>query len=277
MAVEILEKFGEKPIKMQNQALSGLSPMKGSQPMHMTPKGPMQIRPAQSAPGSQMTPVRQQLPNTPIGFNVSARQPNPAMQGSFLQTQSAGVMQRPIGMTPGTMPYRRTPYPIINQSQKGVIEKMVDYLVGDGPNSRFAMICNQCLMHNGMALQEEYEYAAFRCAFCAAYNPAKKQRPQAPKLPFELAQLDKLKEHRASSSSLAESEASSSDEIASAEADVEVLDQEGLSAPDQEDDLPEADIASKSSKIAPADNDQPAASTNADTRMEPSEIAKSAD
>lgn len=120
--------------------------------MQMTPKGPNQMRPAQSAPGPQMTPVRQQLPNTPIGFNVSTRQPNPAMQGSFYQPQSAGIIQRPMGMAPGsmqTMPYRRTPYPIINHNQKGVIEKMVDYLVGDGPNSRFAMICSQCLMHNG--------------------------------------------------------------------------------------------------------------------------------
>lgn len=60
-----------------------------------------------------------------------------------------------------------------------------------------------------MALQEDYEYAAFRCAFCGAYNAAKKQRPLAPKLPFEQAQLDKLKEQHGSSSSLAESDGSS--------------------------------------------------------------------
>jgi endoplasmic reticulum junction formation protein lunapark len=36
-----------------------------------------------------------------------------------------------------------------------------------------------------MALQEEYEYAAFRCAFCNTLNPAKKQRPIAPRLPSE--------------------------------------------------------------------------------------------
>jgi hypothetical protein len=37
-----------------------------------------------------------------------------------------------------------------------------------------------------MALQEEYEYAAFRCAFCNFFNPAKKLRPMAPRLPSEM-------------------------------------------------------------------------------------------
>lgn len=255
VAVDILNKFGEKSLQMQNQALSGLSPMKAPQPMQMTPKGS-----TQSAPGAQMTPIRMQL-NTPIGLNVSARQQNPAMQGSFYQPNSSGVIQRPMGMAPGSMqsmPYRRTPYPIINHNQKGVIEKMVDYLVGDGPNSRFAMICSQCLMHNGMALQEEYEYAAFRCAFCGAFNAAKKQRPLAPKLPFEQAQLDKLKEQHASSSSLAESERSSSEETTSEEADTEALGQAQTTTQGDllETEMPEADMASTSPEEATEDNDQ---------------------
>ena len=37
-----------------------------------------------------------------------------------------------------------------------------------------------------MALQEEYEYAAFRCAFCNFFNPARKCRPIAPRLPIEM-------------------------------------------------------------------------------------------
>ena len=41
-------------------------------------------------------------------------------------------------------------------------------------------------MFLGMALQEEYEYAAFRCAFCNFFNPAKKLRPLAPRLQSEM-------------------------------------------------------------------------------------------
>lgn len=34
-----------------------------------------------------------------------------------------------------------------------------------------------------MALKEEFEYIAFRCAYCFFLNPARKTRPQAPRLP----------------------------------------------------------------------------------------------
>lgn len=36
----------------------------------------------------------------------------------------------------------------------------------------------------GMVSQEEYEYSAFKCAFCKALNPSKKMRPVAPRLPL---------------------------------------------------------------------------------------------
>jgi hypothetical protein len=36
--------------------------------------------------------------------------------------------------------------------------QVVEYLVGDGPSNRYALICKQCYSHNGMALKEEFEY-----------------------------------------------------------------------------------------------------------------------
>jgi hypothetical protein len=33
-----------------------------------------------------------------------------------------------------------------------------------------------------MSLREEFEYLAFRCCFCFAFNPARRQRPSAPAL-----------------------------------------------------------------------------------------------
>ena len=38
--------------------------------------------------------------------------------------------------------------------------QVVEYLVGDGPNNRYALICKQCYSHNGMTLKEEYEYTS---------------------------------------------------------------------------------------------------------------------
>lgn len=74
------------------------------------------------------------------------------------------------------------PRPVLPR-ERGYMDKVVEYLVGDGPSNRFALICKQCQSHNGMALREEFEYIAFRCCYCFYWNPARKQRPTAPRLP----------------------------------------------------------------------------------------------
>uniref|UniRef100_A0A671Q2S6 Endoplasmic reticulum junction formation protein lunapark n=1 Tax=Sinocyclocheilus anshuiensis TaxID=1608454 RepID=A0A671Q2S6_9TELE len=67
--------------------------------------------------------------------------------------------------------------------ERGAMDRVIEYLVSDGPQNRYALICQQCSSHNGMALKEEFEYIAFRCAYCYFLNPAQKTRPQAPRLP----------------------------------------------------------------------------------------------
>lgn len=62
------------------------------------------------------------------------------------------------------------------------MDKLVEYLIGDGPNNRYALICSRCHSHNGMALKEEFEYIGFKCFYCSFYNTARKLRPEAPKL-----------------------------------------------------------------------------------------------
>lgn len=42
--------------------------------------------------------------------------------------------------------------------ERGVMDRLVEFIVGDGPSNRFALVCRQCASHNGMALQEEFEY-----------------------------------------------------------------------------------------------------------------------
>lgn len=74
------------------------------------------------------------------------------------------------------------PRPILPR-ERGYMDKIVEYLVGDGPSNRYALICRQCQSHNGMALREEFEYISYRCCYCHYWNPARKQRPVAPKLP----------------------------------------------------------------------------------------------
>ncbi|XP_061546988.1 endoplasmic reticulum junction formation protein lunapark-B isoform X1 [Phycodurus eques] len=84
-----------------------------------------------------------------------------------------------VGLHPPGPPLARPVLP----RERGALDRVVEYLVGDGPQNRYALICQQCFSHNGMALKEEFRYLAFRCAYCYFLNPARKTRPQAPVLP----------------------------------------------------------------------------------------------
>ncbi|KAM7407425.1 hypothetical protein PAMA_003243 [Pampus argenteus] len=164
--------------------------------------------------GSQMTPkpgqeLRQRnvIPKTPpVVVNAAAARPplasGPTYPGRSHHSAPGGppekslsaiaaqqsLMRRPV--TPGTPvlgaglhpPGPPLARPVLPR-ERGAMDRVIEYLVGDGPQNRYALICQQCLSHNGMALREEFEYVAFRCAYCYFLNPARKTRPQAPRLP----------------------------------------------------------------------------------------------
>ncbi|KAK6620048.1 hypothetical protein RUM44_006448 [Polyplax serrata] len=120
-------------------------------------------------------------PGSPIVKGPSPRLPIPSPNAKqFQQSGPIGRVVPPRPM-PGPGPMMRLPAPVI-PLERSYIDKMVEYLIGDGPNNRFALICSRCHSHNGMALKEEFEYTSFKCCYCFFYNPSRKVRPDAPKL-----------------------------------------------------------------------------------------------
>ncbi|XP_035029388.2 endoplasmic reticulum junction formation protein lunapark-B isoform X4 [Hippoglossus stenolepis] len=99
------------------------------------------------------------------------------LQGALPRTPCSPIPG--VGMHPPGPPLARPVLP----RDRGAVDRVIEYLVGDGPQNRYALICQQCFSHNGMALKEEFEYLAFRCVYCYFLNPARKTRPQAPRLP----------------------------------------------------------------------------------------------
>merc|ERR1712076_258051 len=87
-------------------------------------------------------------------------------------------------MMRGPNPGLRAPVPIapILPRERSVFDKVADYFIGDGPTNRFALICRKCYGHNGMVLAEEFEFTSYRCCYCGFFNPARKQRLNAPRL-----------------------------------------------------------------------------------------------
>lgn len=67
--------------------------------------------------------------------------------------------------------------PILTKD-RSLFERMVDWVLADGPDNRFALICRYCYGHNGMSLAEEYETINFRCCYCYNLNTSTNKRHQ---------------------------------------------------------------------------------------------------
>ncbi|XP_035657620.1 endoplasmic reticulum junction formation protein lunapark-B-like isoform X4 [Branchiostoma floridae] len=171
-AKEILERFGPSKEEATPETPPG-SPRRQPGPPVPTPLPPGQeLR-------QRRTPAPPAQPNIPRLAVAPTRVETPP--------QGTPAPPRPPGnLVPATPSIGRPPGPPLARPilprERTVFDRVVDYLVGEGPSSRFALICQQCHSHNGMALQEEFEFITFRCAYCYTLNPARKVRPTAPKL-----------------------------------------------------------------------------------------------
>ncbi|KAM3955961.1 zinc-ribbon metal-binding protein lunapark isoform 2-T2 [Aphomia sociella] len=119
----------------------------------------------------------------------------PATPGQQRQRQLALQTSTPIGNNMEVVAFNKQtalykgprlrsdqlPRPLLDKN-RSALDKVVDYLLKDGPNHRMALICSECSSHNGMAMVEEFDYVSYICAYCGKLNPARKQRPAAPLL-----------------------------------------------------------------------------------------------
>ncbi|KAF0027797.1 hypothetical protein F2P81_020538 [Scophthalmus maximus] len=151
----------------------------------------------------ESTPVRPQMTPRP---GQEIRQRGMAMRPMPMGTPVAMAMTPPPGarplLGPGGTPVDISPCPVLllpDRTCPSLSSRRTAGEIGSVSLSpprgrtqdpllshsrcRYALICQQCFSHNGMALKEEFEYLAFRCAYCYFLNPARKTRPQAPRLP----------------------------------------------------------------------------------------------
>lgn len=145
-AVEILQRFGGNDKSFSSPLLSTPGRNNNSSPnINMNNTKMMVNTSTNMTPLSSAfkTPAARQLMN--VNSNISALQHRMNSQTPYDGNRSL--------MAPSSINVvrniKRTPYPIIDSSQKSVVDKMVDYLIGDGPSNRFAMVCQQCYKHNG--------------------------------------------------------------------------------------------------------------------------------
>lgn len=94
-----------------------------------------------------------------------------------LNTTSTNLLNKTTNSIAASSVQGRPVRPILNKD-RSLIEKVVDWVVADGPDNRFALICRYCYGHNGMSLAEEYETINFRCCYCYNLNTAKSKNNQ---------------------------------------------------------------------------------------------------
>lgn len=204
----ILERFdpdSKKKIELESTPIGPQMTPKPGQELrqrNVIPKTlPVSVSPASGAAGR---PPLASGPTYPGRSSHSAPGGPPERNLSAIAAQQS-LMRKPVtpgtpvpgvGMHPPGPPLARPVLP----RERGAMDRVIEYLVGDGPQNRYALICQQCLSHNGMALKEEFEYVAFRCAYCYFLNPARKTRPQAPRLPEVTGELKLSSEALQSSS-----------------------------------------------------------------------------
>ncbi|KAK3105565.1 hypothetical protein FSP39_000633 [Pinctada imbricata] len=81
----------------------------------------------------------------------------PRSGGSGIQPRQLVTPQYNANAIYGQPPGPPLPRPVFDR-ERTKMDRMLEYLLGDGPQNRYALICKSCHSHNGMALKEEFEY-----------------------------------------------------------------------------------------------------------------------
>lgn len=198
VATELLEKYdpkqlrrrernSDRPASPMNTTLTKLtaSPIRSPQQQSQTMQSPASFHnqsisfPLQSSIPHVPAPP----PPTPIS-KISAPSTNNVNNQkllSSLQKQSSGTNMHNTSVAPviaASSVQGRPVRPILNKD-RSIFERLVDWVVQDGPENRFALICKFCHYHNGMSLAEEFETITFRCCYCYNLNPASGRKTQA--------------------------------------------------------------------------------------------------
>ncbi|KAF3335401.1 putative integral membrane zinc-ribbon metal-binding protein [Carex littledalei] len=69
-------------------------------------------------------------------------------------------------------------YKISGGYSEGWLAQIAAFLVGEHPSQCYALICNKCHMHNGLARKEDVPFITYYCPHCHALNGARQNEEQ---------------------------------------------------------------------------------------------------
>lgn len=200
VAKEILEKYDPKQLRQSEQSNNNENNFNSSFNRSL-------VSPVRSPPSSSQKQTKQQQQHNKLLYqslvhNQSITSLNQSM--TAMASQVAPPLALPIAPTPMskrpvsllnntmnnslaasavkgkviTSSVQGRPVRPILSRDRGLLDRVVDLVIGDGPENRFALICKSCHGHNGMCLAEEYHDISFRCCYCYNLNEAPSSRQQ---------------------------------------------------------------------------------------------------
>ena len=172
---QLLHKFQRRSAQQQPQ--QGKPQATQGKPQPQPPK-PGQL----TLPSARTTA---QPPSTPLTASVGPSSLSSSSSSSSSPAASVALHSAPFtpprAVLPGVVPgqpyvtpadlarFQRTELqqPSLHRSS---LDKLVDFVLGDGPNNRFALICSNCFTHNGLVRPEEFDTVKYRCTQCNFIN-----------------------------------------------------------------------------------------------------------
>lgn len=198
VATELLEKYDPKQLRRRERPSDRPSSPVDSDPFTKqiaSPTRSPQVRQRQP-PQTQLKQMPRAVPssmlNQSISFPIQApvvpiqkpSQPTPMSKPQVIQQPRISNLNNAHNNSlntsnVATSSVRGRPVRPILSKERSIFEKVVDWVVADGPDNRFALICRYCFGHNGMSLAEEFETINFVCCYCYNLNTSANRRTQS--------------------------------------------------------------------------------------------------
>ncbi|KAJ3281057.1 hypothetical protein HDU79_011108 [Rhizoclosmatium sp. JEL0117] len=128
------------------------------------------------------TPPKQLRPSLPKQVKTPATQPQNTMQTPLRPNGSETPFQTPNQQgPPGSIPAIHVQSAAPASAQSRWFDRVMDAVVGDveGPQNKYALICQACFTHNGLVPPDQYELSKFKCMSCGALNEPHQYRDKS--------------------------------------------------------------------------------------------------
>lgn len=173
VAIELLNRFTDKTNGLKTQSNTGgkqsQKPLTTHSNHHNNPKPIPVIAPQSQSPvpsvihSRNLTLQKQHQTSPQITSLQKPTLSNTSTLASPVSTNPNRTYLSPYNTTASNYQLQnrtqvRTPFPIINQNEKGILDKILDILIGDGQASQYGMICKECFGHNGIKLYTLYHF-----------------------------------------------------------------------------------------------------------------------